>query len=156
MPALELAVAPHAATRSCAATRCDASSGSGQRDDSGRRATREVIRKFRIISPAHRARKRRPETPNRISAPSLGYEGRRTSCCVPHSTGTRAVRSRLYIPDDHAPTLIEVRAREAHRQPNEALRPAISSGHEAHETSDRVSFWPFARVASGKTTGERI
>jgi len=104
---------------------------------------------------AHRARKRRPETPNRISAPSLGYEERRTSCCVPHSTGTRAVRSRLYIPSDHAPTLIEARAREAHRQPTEALRPAISSGHEAHETSDRVSFWPFARVASGKITERR-
>jgi hypothetical protein len=42
MPALELAGLPHESTQSCTATRCDASCGSGQREDSGVEVQRET------------------------------------------------------------------------------------------------------------------
>jgi hypothetical protein len=42
MPALELAGLSHESTQSCTATRCDASSGSGQREDSGVDVQRET------------------------------------------------------------------------------------------------------------------
>lgn len=116
-------------------TRCDASCGSGKETTQTRNRSGDSRKAGQPTVPNNGGQKHRFELALRASA--MRSAGPPAVCLNQPAPGLYAAGC-IYQATTRQRCSRRVN-REANRQPTEALRPAISSGHEAHETSDRVS-----------------